>query len=76
MSRDQRQDVFGSRSPRASGTVRRTGEWLPVAPGLTPHELRHTHKTLMEELGTPGERPYVPLDQRNPRELVVAGPVR
>jgi len=27
--------------------------WLPVAPGLTPHGLRHTHKTLMEELGTP-----------------------
>ncbi len=26
VSRDQRQDVFGSRSPRASGTVRRTGE--------------------------------------------------
>jgi excisionase family DNA binding protein len=25
-SRDQRQDVFGSGSPRASGTVRRTGE--------------------------------------------------
>jgi integrase len=27
--------------------------WLPVAPGLTPHGLRHTHKTLMEELNTP-----------------------
>jgi len=26
--------------------------WLPIAPGLTPHGLRHTHKTLMEELGT------------------------
>lgn len=26
--------------------------WLPVAPGLTPHGLRHTHKTLMRELGT------------------------
>jgi integrase len=24
-----------------------------LAPGLTPHGLRHTHKTLMEELGTP-----------------------
>jgi integrase len=23
--------------------------------GLTPHGLRHTHKTLMEELGTPGK---------------------
>jgi site-specific recombinase XerD len=27
--------------------------WLPIAKGLTPHGLRHTHKTLMEELGTP-----------------------
>lgn len=27
--------------------------WVPVAPGLTPHGLRHTHKTLMREVGTP-----------------------
>ncbi len=27
--------------------------WLPIAPGLTPHGLRHTYKTMMEELGTP-----------------------
>jgi len=27
--------------------------WLPIARGLTPHGLRHTHKTLMEELGVP-----------------------
>lgn len=27
--------------------------WMPVAQGLTPHGLRHTHKTLMEELGVP-----------------------
>jgi integrase len=26
--------------------------WLPVAPGLTPHGLRHTHRTVMEELST------------------------
>jgi len=25
---------------------------VPCSPGLTPHGLRHTHKTLMEELGT------------------------
>jgi integrase len=26
--------------------------WLPIAPGLTPHGLRHTYKMLMIELGT------------------------
>jgi integrase len=26
--------------------------WLPIAKGLTPHGLRHTHRTVMEELGT------------------------
>jgi integrase len=29
--------------------------WLPIARGLTPHGLRHSYKTLMEELGTPGK---------------------
>lgn len=32
---------------------RASGEWEPVAAGLTPHGLRHSHKTLMVELGTP-----------------------
>ncbi|MFC7342329.1 LacI family DNA-binding transcriptional regulator [Saccharopolyspora griseoalba] len=27
--------------------------WVPIAKGLTPHGLRHTHRTLLEELGTP-----------------------
>jgi integrase len=27
--------------------------WLPIAPGLSPHGLRHTYKTSMIELGTP-----------------------
>ena len=26
--------------------------WLPIAKGLTPHGLRHTHRTVMEDLGT------------------------
>ena len=26
---------------------------LPIAPGLTPHSLRHSYKTLMIEMGTP-----------------------
>jgi integrase len=34
---------------------RADARWLPVAPGLSPHGLRHTHRTLMEELGTPGK---------------------
>jgi integrase len=29
--------------------------WLPVAPRLTPHGLRHTHKTLMDGLDTPSK---------------------
>jgi len=29
--------------------------WLPIARGLTPHGLRHTHRTLMEELGVPAK---------------------
>ncbi|WP_309110290.1 LacI family DNA-binding transcriptional regulator [Saccharothrix sp.] len=27
--------------------------WLPIAKGLTPHGLRHTHRTLLVELGVP-----------------------
>jgi integrase len=27
--------------------------WLPIAPRLTPHGLRHTHKTLMDSLDIP-----------------------
>jgi len=29
--------------------------WLPIAPRLTPHGLRHTHKTLMDGLDTPSK---------------------
>ena len=27
--------------------------WLPLAPGLTPHGLRHSHKTDLDEIGIP-----------------------
>jgi hypothetical protein len=26
--------------------------WMPVAKGLTPHGFRHTHRTMMEDMGT------------------------
>lgn len=44
----------GSAVPvRGRGASRRAEAcWLPIAPGLTPHGLRHTHKTLMREAGT------------------------
>ncbi|MFF4380327.1 LacI family DNA-binding transcriptional regulator [Kitasatospora sp. NPDC001547] len=29
--------------------------WLPIARGLTPHGLRHFHKTMMDELRTPAK---------------------
>ncbi|GIH19170.1 tyrosine-type recombinase/integrase [Rugosimonospora africana] len=29
--------------------------WAPIAPGLTPHGLRHTQKTLMDGLGIPAK---------------------
>lgn len=32
---------------------RATASWLPIKVGLTRHGLRHTHRTLMEEIGTP-----------------------
>ncbi|NBE49881.1 tyrosine-type recombinase/integrase [Streptomyces boluensis] len=33
-------------------TTRADACWLPIAKGLTPHGLRHTHRTMMEDLGT------------------------
>jgi integrase len=39
---------------RGRGAAKRAEAcWVPIAPGLTPHGLRHTHKTLMREVGTP-----------------------
>jgi integrase len=40
-----------ARGRNASGRAQAC--WLPIASGLTPHGLRHSHKTLMVELGTP-----------------------
>ena len=38
---------------RGRGASDRAGAcWLPIAKGLTPHGLRHTHRTMMEDLGT------------------------
>jgi integrase len=34
-------------------TARATASWTPVQEGLTRHGLRHTHRTVMEQLGTP-----------------------
>lgn len=42
-----------ARGRNASG--RADACWLPIARGLTPHGLRHSHKTVMEELGTPAK---------------------
>jgi len=39
------------RGRNASG--RADGCWIPIAPGLTPHGLQHTHKTLTVQLGIP-----------------------
>jgi hypothetical protein len=32
---------------------RASASWLPIANGLTPHGLRHSHKTIMDELAVP-----------------------
>jgi integrase len=39
---------------RGRGNARRAeASWLPIAEGMTPHGLRHSHKSLMAELRTP-----------------------
>lgn len=52
--------VLGTPWPGVSARGRGAREradacWLPIAPRLTPHGLRHTHKTLMDRLGTPAK---------------------
>ncbi|MGW8378576.1 LacI family DNA-binding transcriptional regulator [Streptomyces sp. ODS28] len=47
-------DPFPGVPVRGRGAADRADAcWGPVAEGLTPHGLRHTHKTRMRELGTP-----------------------
>jgi integrase len=38
-----------------NATGRADSCWVPIATGLTPHGLRHAHRTLLEELGIPGK---------------------
>ncbi|MEU8406910.1 LacI family DNA-binding transcriptional regulator [Micromonospora sp. NPDC048842] len=38
-----------------NGAARADSCWLPIAPGLTPHGLRHTHKTVMVGAGIPSK---------------------
>ena len=39
---------------RGKGAVgRATGVWEPIQDGLTRHGLRHTHRTILEEIGAP-----------------------
>lgn len=49
--------VLGEPWPGVPARGRNAGEradscWTPIAKGLTPHGLRHTHRTMMEDLGT------------------------
>jgi integrase len=47
-------DVFPGIPARGRGATNRANAcWTPVAEGLTPHGLRHSHKTMMEEIGVP-----------------------
>jgi integrase len=41
---------------RGRGAINRaTACWLPIAKRLTPHGLRHSHKTVMDELSVPSQ---------------------
>jgi integrase len=49
--------LLGEPRPGVPVRGRNAGEradscWMPIAKGLTPHGLRHTHRTVMEDLGT------------------------
>ena len=77
---------FGSRQGEGLGSLRLSRRRLPVKDGLTPHGLRHSHKTWMVEDGipeilaeqrlghdVPGVRGlYAHASQRNREELLTA----
>lgn len=51
--------ILSDRWPGAArgrgASQRADGCWVPIAERLTPHGTRHSHKTLMDELGTPSQ---------------------
>lgn len=42
----------GTLTQGRGASERATACWVPIAPGLTPHGLRHSHRTQMEDLRT------------------------
>ncbi|MCT9092625.1 LacI family DNA-binding transcriptional regulator [Streptomyces sp. ASQP_92] len=42
----------GTLAQGRGAATRATACWVPIAPGLTPHGLRHSHRTHMEDLRT------------------------
>ncbi len=48
--RPRRHDCGSSRPSPISGLSVGSGDDVPISPGLTPHGLRHSHRTHMEEL--------------------------
>ncbi|MFV2172256.1 hypothetical protein ACFHW2_12275 [Actinomadura sp. LOL_016] len=56
------------REAEAQGHVRELelASWLPLKPGLTPHGLRHSHRVLLDDIGTPEVLAYDRLGHSKP----------